>query len=58
MTAKLSTPSLLSMDRKTPQPTSANSTAASVWPSTRPVSSRRTWFSSSSAYGTNSQAKP
>ncbi len=57
-TAKVSTPPLLSIVRKTPQPTRANSTAASAWPSTRPVSSLRSSFSSSSSYGTKSQANP
>ncbi len=57
-TANVSTLALLSIDRNTPQPTSANSTAARAWPSTRPVKSLRTSFSSSSSYGTKSQAKP
>lgn len=53
-----SVPPLPSMDRKSPQPTSANSTATSDAPSTRPDSSLRASFSSSPSSGSSSQAKP
>ena len=53
-----SVPPLPSMERKSPQPTSANSTAISDAPSTRPDSSLRASFSSSPSSGISSHAKP
>ncbi len=49
MAANVSTPPFLSIDRKTPQPTRAKRIAARPCPSTRPVSSLRISFSSSSS---------
>lgn len=57
-TEKIVTAPLSSIDRKSAQPTSAASTAASVEPSMRPVSRRFASLSSSPSKGTRSQAKP
>ena len=56
--AKASIPPLPSIDRNSPQPISASSTAVSDAPSTRPDSSLRASFSSSPSKGISSQAKP
>ncbi|CAO0826556.1 hypothetical protein SMICM17S_02611 [Streptomyces microflavus] len=56
--ANASIPRLPSIERKSPQPISASSSATSDAPSTRPDSSRRASFSSSPSRGSRSQAKP
>lgn len=57
-TEKTASPPLSSIDRNRAQPTSAANTAASVEPSTRPVSSFFASLSSSPSWGSSSQAKP
>lgn len=49
---------LCSIDRNSPQPISASSSATRDAPSTRPDSSLRASFSSSPSAGSSSQAKP
>lgn len=57
-TEKAASPPLSNIDRNSAQPTSAANTAASVAPSTRPVSSFFASLSSSPSWGSSSHAKP
>jgi hypothetical protein len=58
MIEKLITMLLLSIDKNSPQPTSAHIAAVREVPSTRPESSRRPSLSSSCWNGTSSQQQP